>query len=110
MDNRKVDELYSKIYIQKFNEDIKINSEMDEDNKILYEILRGLKIMLDMKFIRENVELVRNSLKNRDSDFDLDLLIRIDEKRRNLLTEVETLKKERNEVSAIIEKNIREKR
>lgn len=65
--------------------------------------------MLDMKFIRENVDVVKQSLKNRASDFELDLLIKIDEKRRNLLTEVETLKKQRNEVSAIIGKYVREK-
>lgn len=64
--------------------------------------------MLEMKFIRENVELVRQGLKNRNSEYDLDALLELDIKRRELLTEVETLKKERNDVSAIIGKNARE--
>ncbi|CAM3157548.1 serine--tRNA ligase [Streptobacillus felis] len=64
--------------------------------------------MLEMKFIRENVELVKQGLKNRNSEYNLDELLELDVKRRELLTEVETLKKERNDVSAIIGKNARE--
>ncbi|WP_065107491.1 serine--tRNA ligase [Streptobacillus moniliformis] len=64
--------------------------------------------MLDMKFIRENVELVKQGLKNRKSEYNLDELLEMDIKRRTLLTDVETLKKERNDVSAIIGKNARE--
>ena len=63
--------------------------------------------MLEMKFIRENTDLVRQSLKNRNSDFDLERLLELD-RRREKLTEVETLKKKRNDVSAIIGKNARE--
>ncbi|CAM3134523.1 serine--tRNA ligase [Streptobacillus ratti] len=64
--------------------------------------------MLEMKFIRENVELVKQGLKNRNSEYNLDELIELDIKRRELLTKVETLKKERNDVSAVIGKNARE--
>ncbi|WP_314011075.1 serine--tRNA ligase [Pseudostreptobacillus hongkongensis] len=64
--------------------------------------------MLEMKFIRENTDLVRQSLKNRNSDFDLERLLELDSIRREKLTEVETLKKKRNDVSAIIGKNSRE--
>ena len=64
--------------------------------------------MLEMKFIRENTDLVRQSLKNRNSDFDLERLLELDSIRREKLTEVETLKKKRNDVSAIIGKNARE--
>ena len=53
--------------------------------------------MLELRYIRENVDKVREYLKNRNSDFDLDSLIRLDEDRRNILQEVEVLKKERNE-------------
>ena len=63
--------------------------------------------MLEMKFIRENTDLVRQSLKNRNSDFDLERLLELDSIRREKLTEVETLKKKRNDVSAIIGKNAR---
>ena len=64
--------------------------------------------MLDMRFIRENTDVVRKSLEARNSDYNLDELLSLDKERREILTEVESLKKERNEVSAIIGKNARE--
>jgi serine--tRNA ligase len=64
--------------------------------------------MLDMRFVRENTDIVRKSLEARNSDYNLDELLSLDKERREILTEVETLKKERNEVSAIIGKNARE--
>lgn len=64
--------------------------------------------MLDMRFIRENTDIVRKSLEARNSDYNLDELLSLDKERREILTEVEALKKERNEVSAIIGKNARE--
>lgn len=66
--------------------------------------------MLDMRFIRENTDVVRKSLEARNSDYNLDELLSLDKERREILTEVEALKKERNEVSAIIGKNAREGR
>ena len=50
--------------------------------------------MLEMRYIRENAEKVREYLKNRKSDFDLDGLLKLDEERRNILQKVELLKKE----------------
>ena len=64
--------------------------------------------MLDMRFVRENTDIVRKSLEARNSDYNLDELLSLNKERREILTEVETLKKERNEVSAIIGKNARE--
>ena len=64
--------------------------------------------MLDMRFIRENTDVVRKSLEARNSDYNLDELLSLDKERREILTKVEALKKERNEVSAIIGKNARE--
>jgi seryl-tRNA synthetase len=55
--------------------------------------------MLDLKFIRENAELVKQSLKNRGNAFDIDKLVSLDNERRDLLGEVEHLKHERNVVS-----------
>mgnify|MGYP001809937870 CR=1 FL=1 len=54
--------------------------------------------MLDIKYIRENLELVRLSLlKRMDADkLDLELLLRLDDKRRELIAEIEVLKAERN--------------
>jgi seryl-tRNA synthetase len=61
--------------------------------------------MLDLNLIRENPDLVRTSLKNRQMDASpVDEILRLDEKRRSLLTQVETLKAERNAVSKEIGK------
>ena len=61
--------------------------------------------MLDINLIRENPELVRTSLKNRQMDVSpVDDILKLDEKRRALLTEVEKLKAERNAVSKEISK------
>ena len=53
--------------------------------------------MLDVNYIRENIELVKKkvSLKNYDPDL-VDKLLDIDEKRRTLLTEVDGLRQQRN--------------
>jgi seryl-tRNA synthetase len=56
--------------------------------------------MLDINLIRENPDLVRTALKNRQMDASsIDDILRLDEQRRQLLTEVEQLKAERNIVS-----------
>lgn len=51
--------------------------------------------MLDIKLIRERPELVRASLTNRHSDFDLDNLLLLDARRRALITDTEKLQAER---------------
>src|SRR5829696_6144699 len=56
--------------------------------------------MLDLNLIREKPDLVRTALKNRQMDVSpVDDILRLDEKRRGLLTQVEALKAERNAVS-----------
>ena len=61
--------------------------------------------MLDLNLIREQPDLIRTSLKNRQLDASpVDDILRLDEKRRLLLTEVEKLKAERNTVSKEIGK------
>lgn len=52
--------------------------------------------MLDMKFIREHADAVKENLKNRHNDFDVDEVLALDEKRRALLVETEALKSQRN--------------
>ena len=66
--------------------------------------------MLDLKYIRENSEQVKKFLKARNSDFDLDIVIDLDKKRRELLVEVESLKSKKNEASSLIGKLKREKK
>ena len=61
--------------------------------------------MLDLNLIREKPDLVRTALKNRQMDVSpVDDILRLDEKRRSLLTQVEALKAERNAVSKEIGK------
>jgi seryl-tRNA synthetase len=56
--------------------------------------------MLDIKFIRANREKVEQALKNRRSDLDITPLFEIDQRRRELLREIEELRNRRNTVSA----------
>ena len=55
--------------------------------------------MLDIKFIRENPEAVKKAIKDKGMDLDLGEFLRLDEKRRKLITEVDQLRKERNEAA-----------
>jgi seryl-tRNA synthetase len=52
--------------------------------------------LLDLKFIRENPEKVRQGIEAKLATVDLDRLLKLDRDRRTLLQEVETLKKDRN--------------
>ncbi|EAT17330.1 serine--tRNA ligase [Desulfuromonas acetoxidans] len=58
--------------------------------------------MLDIKFIRENLEQVEQRLATRGSEIRLDEFRQLDTQRRELLGEVESLKAEKNRVSAVI--------
>ena len=60
--------------------------------------------MLDMKFVRENPELVEKAMKNRNMDMNLDEFLTLEKQRREILQQVETLKSERNSVSQEISK------
>lgn len=55
--------------------------------------------MLDLKFIRSNPELVREGLRKKKAEANLDELLALDGKRRTLLSEVEQLKAKKNAVS-----------
>lgn len=56
--------------------------------------------MLDVKFIRENLELVEKSAKEKGYKVDLKEILDLDEKRKKELTEVESLRQKRNEIAA----------
>ena len=55
--------------------------------------------MLDIKFIRENVDLVKMGAQKKRMQVDIDGLIALDDRRRELLSLVETKKAEQNTVS-----------
>ncbi len=66
--------------------------------------------MLDIKFIRENRELVKEGLKAKNQKIDIDELLTLDEDRRKLLGEVEALKADRNKANDQISTLMKEKK
>jgi seryl-tRNA synthetase len=71
--------------------------------------------MLDIKFIRENLDLVRGSLDKRRSKLDLDKLVDLDNQRRKVLSELEKLRAKKNsandEITSLLKakKDVKEK-
>jgi seryl-tRNA synthetase len=55
--------------------------------------------MLDLAFVRENIDLVADALEKKGAEAPLDELEEVDTKRRELIQEVEKLKQERNQSS-----------
>jgi len=55
--------------------------------------------MLDLKFIRENIELVRQNIINKNEKANIDDILNLDIERRSIIQEVEKLKNLRNVVS-----------
>ncbi len=60
--------------------------------------------MLDIRYIRENADLVKEGARKKKMDVDIDRLLEIDEERRTLLQESESLKAEKNQASQQIAK------
>ncbi len=52
--------------------------------------------MLDIKFIRENADLIKEAGRKKHIDFDVDKLVKIDDKRLKLLREVEDMRARQN--------------
>lgn len=55
--------------------------------------------MLDIKFVRENIDAVKTMLSNRHNKLSLDGFVDLEKKRREVLAETENLKAQRNTVS-----------
>jgi len=60
--------------------------------------------MLDIKFIRENLEIVKDAAEKKRISIDLDHVLALDEKRRQLIHDHDTLKAQQNEASEAIAK------
>jgi len=65
--------------------------------------------MIDIKFLRENLETLRTSLENRRATVDLDAILTIDSARRTVLHEMEQLRAEQNRASEEIARLKRDK-
>ena len=55
--------------------------------------------MLDMKFVRDNLDVVRAMLKNRNNSLNLDGFAALEKKRREILNKADALKNEKNSTS-----------
>jgi seryl-tRNA synthetase len=55
--------------------------------------------MLDIKFLRQNIDFVRKKMRERGQEINLDIFTALDTKRRTALQEVEILRNERNTAS-----------
>ncbi|MBD3216714.1 MAG: serine--tRNA ligase [candidate division Zixibacteria bacterium] len=60
--------------------------------------------MLDLKFISENAELVKQAVKDKNEKADIDRIIELDNKRKELIQDVESRKAERNKATGEIAK------
>jgi len=64
--------------------------------------------MLDIRFIRENRDVVKKSLEDRKMEFDLDGFFALDEKRRTFIKELDNLRAQQNKINddiAVLLKN-----
>ena len=55
--------------------------------------------MLDIKFVRDNPELVLQNLKNRNNPMNLDRFMELEKQRREIIAETENLKCQTNAVA-----------
>lgn len=60
--------------------------------------------MLDIKFIRENKELVKEAIKNKNIKLDIEELLNTDDERRKLQQEIDGLRARRNEIADMMKK------
>ncbi len=66
--------------------------------------------MIDIKFLRENPQQVNDAIINKNEKGNVDSIIKNDQKRRDLIFEVEDLKRQRNSNSALVAQYKREKK
>ena len=61
--------------------------------------------MIDIKYIRENPQFIKDNCKRRGSDADIDAIVQIDAERRTVQTRAEQLRAERHRLSKECGKN-----
>lgn len=57
--------------------------------------------MLDIKFIRENLELCKQAAINKNRQVDWDLLLKTDDNRKELIGQIDQIRSQRNKISAL---------
>ena len=58
--------------------------------------------MLSIKYIRQNEDIVMQSLKSKKSEIDLSIILNLDKQRRDIIQEADLMKANRNTVSELI--------
>jgi len=58
--------------------------------------------MLDIKFIRDNIEKVKTGVRNKNVQIDIDKLLEVDKKRKEILPAVEDMRAKKNKASKLI--------
>jgi seryl-tRNA synthetase len=58
--------------------------------------------MLDAQFIRENLEAVKTNCRNRNVNANVDHVVQLDDERKRLVQQIQTLQQQQNELSKII--------
>ncbi len=66
--------------------------------------------MLDLRFIRENADLVKKALEDRNSKLNLDSVIALDDSRRKILSELEDFRAQKNKANDEISALLKEKK
>ncbi len=66
--------------------------------------------MFDIKLLRENIETVRKGLKAKNNQVDLEGLLNLDKRRRELLVELDSLRTKKNEANDVISSLLKEKK
>jgi len=51
--------------------------------------------MIDIKFIRENADKVKQAIKNKNIDLDINKLLKLDQEKRKMQTEIDKLRTEK---------------
>ncbi|HRZ29920.1 MAG TPA: serine--tRNA ligase [Candidatus Paceibacterota bacterium] len=55
--------------------------------------------MLDIKFIKENIDLIKNTCESKGIKLDVEKLVNLDEQKRQLQVKIETIRAKRNEIN-----------
>jgi len=63
--------------------------------------------MIDIKYLRENLEEVKKAIEKRDADIDWEKIVKLDNERRDVLYRIETLRAESNQLALSREKSDR---
>jgi seryl-tRNA synthetase len=62
--------------------------------------------MLDLKFIRENIDLVRQGVENRQDTAPLDEILDLDSEYRQKVLELESLRHQRKQIRKLLRKGV----